>query len=364
MSMHGTNDEEKTDLTKEESRFVRARSRVLLGSLLLPIRSRVLAAIFLVLISTALRVAGPAIIAFGIDSALPKAMVGDYTPLSLTVFVYLSAAALTASLTYFFLMVTARASQAMLFDLRNRVFVHTQKLSVEFHERYTAGRVIARQTSDLESIGELLSGGLSELVVGGTFMLFTAGALFLLDPESFYILVIALVPLAILTRWFQLGTNKGYRLQRVASSRLIQYFVETMTGIRAVKAFRKEKANENHFGGLVEDYRGHNARLIQLFGIYDPGLIFIGNVTVAAILLFGGFRVLEGSLGIGVLTAAILYSRRFFDPMEEIAMFYNSYQSAASALEKISGVLQEEPTVPEPEKPVALKDVKGEDGCR
>ena len=360
MSMHGTNDEEKTDLTKEESRFVRARSRVLLGSLLLPIRSRVLAAIFLVLISTALRVAGPAIIAFGIDSALPKAMVGDYTPLSLTVFVYLSAAALTASLTYFFLMVTARASQAMLYDLRNRVFVHTQKLSVEFHERYTAGRVIARQTSDLESIGELLSGGLSELVVGGTFMLFTAGALFLLDPESFYILVIALVPLAILTRWFQLGTNKGYRLQRVASSRLIQYFVETMTGIRAVKAFRKEKANENHFDGLVEDYRGHNARLIQLFGIYDPGLIFIGNVTVAAILLFGGFRVLEGSLGIGVLTAAILYSRRFFDPMEEIAMFYNSYQSAASALEKISGVLQEEPTVPEPEKPVALKDVKGE----
>ena len=360
MSMHGTNDEEKTDLSKEESRFVRARSRELLGSLLLPIRARVIAAIFLVIISTALRVAGPAIIAFGIDSALPKAMVGDYTPISLTVFVYLSAAALTATLTYFFLMVTARASQAMLFDLRNRVFVHTQKLSVEFHERYTAGRVIARQTSDLESIGELLSGGLSELVVGGMFMLFTAGALFLLDPESFYILLIALLPLGILTRWFQLGTNKGYRMQRVASARLIQYFVETMTGIRAVKAFRKEKSNENHFGGLVEDYRGHNARLIQLFGIYDPGLIFIGNVTVAAILLFGGFRVLEGSLGIGVLTAAILYSRRFFDPMEEIAMFYNSYQSAASALEKISGVLQEEPTVPEPEKPVALEDVKGE----
>jgi ATP-binding cassette subfamily B protein len=327
---------------------------------LLPIRARVIAAIFLVVISTALRVSGPALIAFGIDSALPKALVGDYTPISLTVFVYLSAAALTATLTYFFLMVTARASQAMLFDLRNRVFVHTQKLSVEFHERYTAGRVIARQTSDLESIGELLSGGLSELVVGGMFMLFTAGALLLLDPQSFLILLVALIPLAVLTRWFQLGTNKGYRQQRVASSRLIQYFVETMTGIRAVKAFRKEQANEKHFGGLVEDYRGHNARLIQLFGIYDPGLIFIGNVTVAAILLFGGFRVLEGSLGIGVLTAAILYSRRFFDPMEEIAMFYNSYQSAASALEKISGVLQEEPTVPEPEHPVSLKDVKGE----
>ncbi|MEY3560919.1 MAG: hypothetical protein RL068_71 [Actinomycetota bacterium] len=359
MSMHGTHDEDRTDLSKEESRFVRARSRRLLGSLLRPLRARIYAAIALVVISTALRVAGPALIAFGIDSALPKALVGDYTPVALTVFIYLSAALLTASLTYFFLMVTARLSQAMLFDLRNRMFVHTQKLSVEFHERYTAGRVIARQTSDLESIGELLAGGLNELVVGGMFMLFTAGALFLLDPQSFLVLVVALVPLALLTRWFQVKTNKGYRKQRVASAKMIQYFVETMTGIRAVKAFRKEVPNQSHFGGLTEDYRGHNARLIQLFGIYDPGLILIGNVTVAAVLLFGGFRVLEGTLGIGVLTAAILYSRRFFDPMEEIAIFYNSYQSAASALEKISGVLEEEPTVPEAEHPVPVTRAKG-----
>ena len=132
-----------------------------------------------------------------------------------------------------------------------------------------------------------------------------------------------------------------------------------MTGIRAVKAFRKEKRNEDYFGGLVEDYRGHNARLIQLFGIYDPGLIMIGNVTVAAVLLVGGFRVLEGELGIGVLTAAILYAKRFFDPMESIAIFYNSYQSASSALEKISGVLQEEPTVPEPKNPVAVQHASG-----
>jgi ATP-binding cassette subfamily B protein len=256
-------------------------------------------------------------------------------------------------------MLTARLAQEMLFDLRNRMFVHTQKLSVEFHERYTAGRVIARQTSDLESIGELLAGGLNELVIGGMFMFFTAIALLILDPVSFLVLLGALIPLALLTRWFQVKTNRGYRKQRVASSRMIQYFVETMTGIRAVKAFRKEKRNERHFGGLVEDYRKHNAHLIQLFGIYDPGLIMIGNMTVAVVLLVGGFRVLDGSLGIGVLTASILYARRFFDPMEEIAIFYNSYQSAASALEKISGVLEEEPSVPEPSNPVPFEHAKG-----
>ena len=359
MSLYGTNDEERTDLNKEESRFVRARSRRLLSSLLLPLRPRLIAAIALVLVSTGFRVAGPALIALGIDWAIPRAIVQDFTPMWTVVIVYLSAASLTAILTYYFLMLTAKLSQAMLFDLRNRMFVHTQKLSVEFHERYTAGRVIARQTSDLESIGELLSGGLNELVVGGMFMIFTAGALLLIDPTSFLVLFGALLPLGLLTRWFQVKTNRGYRKQRVASSRMIQYFVETMTGIRAVKAFRKEPKNEEHFGGLVETYRKHNAHLIQLFGIYDPGLIMIGNATVAAVLLVGGFRVLEGDLGIGVLTAAILYARRFFDPMEEIAIFYNSYQSAASALEKISGVLEEEPTVPEAENPVEFKDAKG-----
>ena len=359
MSLYGTNDEERTDLNKEESRFVRARSRRLLSSLLLPLRPRLIAAIALVLVSTGFRVAGPALIALGIDWAIPRAIVQDFTPMWTVVIVYLSAAILTAILTYYFLMLTAKLSQAMLFDLRNRMFVHTQKLSVEFHERYTAGRVIARQTSDLESIGELLSGGLNELVVGGMFMIFTAGALLLIDPTSFLVLFGALLPLGLLTRWFQVKTNRGYRKQRVASSRMIQYFVETMTGIRAVKAFRKEPKNEEHFGGLVETYRKHNAHLIQLFGIYDPGLIMIGNATVAAVLLVGGFRVLEGDLGIGVLTAAILYARRFFDPMEEIAIFYNSYQSAASALEKISGVLEEEPTVPEAEDPVEFKDAKG-----
>jgi ATP-binding cassette subfamily B protein len=359
MSMFGTKDEERTELTKEESRYVRQRSRRLLGSLILPMRARLLLAVVFGIVSTAIRVAGPALIALGIDWALPRAILRDYDELWIVVICYLSAAVSTSLLTYLFLMLTARLSQAMLFDLRNRMFIHTQKLSVEFHERYTAGRVIARQTSDLESIAELLAGGLNELVIGGLFMTFTAVALFLLDPLSFLILFAALLPLGILTRWFQVKTNRGYRQQKVASSRMIQYFVETMTGIRAVKAFRKEKRNEQHFGGLVENYRKHNAHLIQLFGIYDPGLIMIGNLTVGAILLFGGYRVLEGSLGIGVLTAAILYARRFFDPMEEIAIFYNSYQSAASALEKISGVLEEEPSVPEADNPISLSQAKG-----
>jgi ATP-binding cassette subfamily B protein len=140
---------------------------------------------------------------------------------------------------------------------------------------------------------------------------------------------------------------------------LIVNFVETMTGIRAVKAFRKEKANQSLYEVLSEEYRDVTVKVIQLFGYFGPGLLLIGNMTVATILLFGGTRVLGGELGIGVLTAAIIYARRFFDPMENLAMFYNSYQSANSSLEKISGVLEEKPTVLESKTPAKLGEVSG-----
>jgi ATP-binding cassette subfamily B protein len=163
-----------------------------------------------------------------------------------------------------------------------------------------------------------------------------------------------------LARWFQRRSQSLFRLTRVASARLIVQFVETMTGIRAVKAFRKETRNEQEFAALVEDYRDANGRTIQLFGIFDPGLVLIGNITLAVVLLVGGLRVATGGVEIGTLLAVLLYTRQFFAPAEEMAMFYNSYQSAAAALEKISGVLEEEPSVPDPVKPVDLWKARGQ----
>ena len=359
MSMQGVSGEDKIELTKEEAKAVRLRSRKLLFSLIYPVRGRLLFSLLIVILSQALRVAGPALIALAIDWALPAALKADTTPLFLVVGGYLFAAVATASLISWFLRFAAKINQDVLLDLRQRIFTHTQKLSLEFHEKYTSGRVISRQTSDLDAIKELLDTGGNEMIAGLLFMVFTATALVLLDPVSFWILMVSWIPLILITRWFQVNSRLMFRESRVSSAKLIVHFVETMTGIRAVKAFRKEKRNEATYGVLVEDYRHINARVIQLFGIYDPGLIVIGNITVAAILLSGGMRVLEGSLGIGVLTAAILYARRFYDPMEDLAMFYNSYQSANSALEKISGVLEEQPSVPEAVGFKPLKDAKG-----
>ncbi|WP_158865508.1 ABC transporter ATP-binding protein [Leifsonia sp. AG29] len=358
-SVLGVEGEERNDLSAEESRQIRRRSLRLLGSLLRPLRLRLLLTAAVVVVSTAAQVAGPAIIAFGIDNGLPALLKQNWFPLAAAGVAYLVTGVIGAVLIAWYTVLSARISQAILLDLRKRVFLHTQKLSLEFHESYTSGRIISRQTSDLDSIRELLDSGINQLVQGFLYMLFIAIALFSIDWLSGVVLVCSLVPLYLLTRWFQKRSQVLFRISRVASAKLIVHFVETMTGIRAVKAFRKEKRNEKEFGGLVEDYRDVNARVIQLFGIFDPGLVMIGNVTVGVVLLVGGFRVADGQLAIGVLLAALLYTRRFFDPMEEMAMFYNSYQSAAAALEKISGVLEEEPSVPDPVQPHDLWEAQG-----
>jgi ATP-binding cassette, subfamily B, bacterial len=357
--MQGVKGEDKIILDKDEAKALKLRSRALLFSLIHPVRSRLLLSLFVVILSQMLRVAGPALIALGIDWALPAAIRQDTTPLFLVVGGYLFAALATASLISWFLRFAARINQDVLLDLRQRIFKQTQRLSIEFHEKYTSGRVIARQTSDLDAIKELLASGGNEMIAGVFYMLFTASALFLLDPSSFGILMVSWIPLFFLTKWFQVNSRLKFRQSRVASASLIVNFVETMTGIRAVKAFRKESSNQSRYEILSEDYRDVTVKVIQLFGYFGPGLLLIGNMTVATILLFGGTRVLSGELGIGVLTAAIIYARRFFDPMENLAMFYNSYQSANSSLEKISGVLEEKPTVLESKSPQRLGEVSG-----
>ena len=369
MSM-GTADEDRVHLTKADSQAVRQRSVRLLGSLIRPVRARFLGTVALVVLSQATRVAGPLLIAFGIDHALPALIggpgaaghrtAGDPWPILFTGGSYLAAAVATGWLTAGYVTSTARLSQAMLLDLRVRVFRHTQRLSLEFHEKYTSGRIISRQTSDLDALRELLDSGVSSLASGFMFMLFTAISIFSLDWITGLLVLAAGVPMYLLSRWYQKRSQLAYRASRVVSAKLIVHFIETMTGIRAVKAFRREQDNAARYDQLAEDYRKVTVRSINLNGIFQPGLVLIGNVTVAVVLLAGGFRVLDGGMAVGALLALLLATKRFFQPIPDMAMFYNSFQSAQAALEKVSGLLEEVPTVRPPRHPVPLPSPRGE----
>ncbi len=361
MTVQGVQGEDRTDYTKAESKLIRARSRRLLGSLLKPHMTRVVLTMVLVVIAVAANVAGPMLIAYGIDTALPAIVEqSEWMPLWVVTILYIITAIVGGVLMFVYTVSIARISQTVLFDLRRRLFDHAQRLSLEFHETYTSGRIIARQTSDLESIRDLLDQGLNELVRGILFMGFTAVAITILDPLSGLIIGLALIPAVILTRWFQVRSTVLFRETRTTSARMIVHFVETMTGIRAVKAFRKEPANQREFDQRVDDYRDANFRTINIFGIYEPGIMAIGAITLATLILVGGLRVVEGSLEIGALLGIALYARNFFQPIQGIGMFFNGYQAASAALEKISGVLEEEPTVKEPAAPKSLPASRGQ----
>lgn len=361
MSTFGVVGEDRQDLTKRENARVRQRSIALLRDLITPHRGRFGITVLLVLLSTALQVAGPALIARGFDTGFPAAVDdGNFGPILIItagfVLSGLGASVFLATYTRWSIAI----SQDVLAELRRRIFAHTQRLSLEFHERYTSGRIIARQTSDVDTLGELLNGGLSSLVSGMLFLLFTAIALVLIDPVSAIPLAIAMLPVAGVTWWFSMASRREFRASRIYSTRLIIQFVETMTGIRAVKSFRREPANSETYAEKVEDYREATRRTIHVYGIFDPALKVIGSLTVAAVLLLGAFRVIDGALAVGSLLAVVLYTRRFFGPIESLAMFYNSFQSASAALEKISGFLEEEPSVVEPRTPTPFTATRGD----
>jgi ABC-type multidrug transport system fused ATPase/permease subunit len=164
----------------------------------------------------------------------------------------------------------------------------------------------------------------------------------------------------VLVWWFRNQTSKTYLKVRESAALVIVQFVETMTGIKAVQAYRREPRNQEIFEAVADDYKNINERAFKLLAVFMPGVKLVGNITTGMVLLYGGYRVLHGEMTIGTLTAFLLYLRIFFEPMQEISQFFNTFQSASAALEKIAGVLAQEPSINDSAHPVQLTTVKGD----
>lgn len=347
-------------LTPEEAKASRKRSLSLLGELISPVKGQFVVMGVMVVVAQLAVVAGPAIIARGIDHGLPALLDGDPWPAFEAAALAVAAAIVGGVLTFGYVRQSVVVGQRMLLALRRKVFRFTQKQDLEFHESYTSGRIVSRQTSDMEALRELLDSGVNVMIGASLSMVFTIVVIVGMDPVTGLVMLLMLIPCVALTVWFQKRSSVEYRAIRTHSARLIVHFVEAMAGIRAVKAFRKEDRNQAEFDRLAQDYRDASLRSINVFGIYQPALRVLANVTIAAVLVVGGFRVLSGDLQVGVLVALVLYSRRFFQPIDEIANFYNAFQSAVAALEKIANLLAVQPHVKEAPTPTPLPSSAGQ----
>jgi ABC-type multidrug transport system fused ATPase/permease subunit len=341
--------DEQDDLVLTGRPRLRSNARQLLGELVRPHRRGIALVLAIVLVQVAATMAGPWLVGIAIDSSLPDALHGDYTSLTVVSVVLAVAALLSGWLRSVFVIRSGIIGQAILFDLRRRGFDHAQALSVSFHERYTSGRVISRLTSDVDTLNELLDAGLDGLLVAFLNISAISVLLFFLDVPLAALVLVSFVPLVFLFRWFSARATDVFRRTRGRVASMIVNIVETFNGIRAVQAFRREKRNDAIFAGLNGSYADANREAFRLHAVFIPGVTLISNVSTVAVLLVGAWRVLHGGMEIGVLTSFLLYLRQFFGPMEDVAMFYNSLQSATAALEKISSVLSEAPSVPEPD---------------
>ncbi len=333
---------------------LRHSARHLLADLLRPHRRPIVGVLLVAVIQVGATMAAPWLVGIAIDNALPEATGGNYWPLVLVTIWLVVCAVVSGSLRAVFVLRAGRIGQAVLFDLRRRAFDHVQGLSVSFHERFTSGRVISRLTSDIDTLTELLDSGLDGLITAVLNIVAIAVLMCLLDLPLAGIALASLIPLTVLYRWFASRAPIAFRRTRETVATLIVNFVETFNGIRAVQAFRRERRNDQLFGGLNSRYQDANAVAFRLHAVFIPGSALIGNIATVSVLVVGGYRVANGSLDLGVLTAFLLYVRQFYDPMEDVAVFYNSLQSATAALEKISAVLAEPPAVPEPSRPTPL----------
>lgn len=337
-----------------------ARSRRLLWSLIRPYRVSALAALVLIVVDNAALVATPLFVAHGVDTGVGRAIAGDWLPLTSAVGGIVCCTALGGVTTFLFLRVSGRLSQQVLFDLRLRVFTHVQRLSIDFHENYTSGKIVARLTSDLESLEDLLDRALNDALSAVLSVVTIAAILLWLDIPLALVVLAGFVPLVFVTRWAQRRQRAGYRRTRGAIAKVVVHFVETMGGIRAVQAFRREQRNETILFDSDAEYRAANISALYGMASYIGLVRLISNATNVVILVVGAWRVIHGQTEIGVLAAFLLYLRQFYGPLDELAQVFNSYQSAAAALERISGVLEERPSVAEPDAPRPLERVRGE----
>ncbi len=351
--------EEVDEFSASVAGLLRRRSRRLLAELARPYRWGIAISGALILIRSAAYLALPYLVGLGIDRGIQPGGKGNLTTLGLIVGALLAALVVNAVSNYAFLRLSGRIGADVLLDLRKNLFAHVQELSISFYERYTSGRIISRLTSDIDALNELLATGLTSVITSLISVVAITVILVHLDARLGLVTFVAMPLVLGLTYWFRSNSARSYRAVRRAIVLVIVHYVESLGGIRAVHAFRREPRNQEIFEDVNGRYRDANIWSNRLASTFGPAINLLGRLTTASVLLFGGYLVVQGQLTLGVLTAFVLYLRQFFEPMQDLSQFYNVFQAAGAALEKLAGVIEEAPTVPEPDTPVRMGDVKG-----
>jgi len=334
------------------------RRRLTLRRFLAPHRWALAVGSVLVVFETAAMQAGPVLTQIGIDRGIRKGSVGVVVAVSVAYFLAVGVNAVASGLR---VAQTGRVGQRLMYHLRVRIFAHFQRQSVDFFTRSKAGVLMTRMTSDLESLTQLFQEGLVQMVVQGLTMLFVAGILFYYNVTLALITLVAIVPaLVAVTIWFQRASDHGYDLVRDRISDLLSHLQESLSGIRIIAAYNRQRHNVVEHRNVAARYRAANDYTATVGAVYGPGAEAIGLCGQVLVLLVGGNMVVDGTLTLGELSAFVLSLNTFFAPIQQLVQLYDTFQKGQASLRKLADLLQSEPTVAEKHDAVDLPPVVGE----
>jgi ATP-binding cassette subfamily B protein len=239
----------------------------------------------------------------------------------------------------------AGLGQEVVLGLRRDLFEHLTTLSLRYFGRQKAGWIIARLTSDVDALSDVLSQGLTTLVVNTLTLLAAVVGLFVLDLRLGLVALVILPPTLVLSRWFQVRSHEAFLRVRETIAAMTAQIAESIAGMAVIQAFNRERAFLAEFDAANAANRGTNTRAQYLNSLFFPGIEWMGSVAMATVLWFGGRMIAHETLTLGTLVSSVFVLNLIFQPLQELSDLYGQVQSAGAAMEKITVVLDEEPEI-------------------
>lgn len=249
--------------------------------------------------------------------------------------------------------------ERVLSDLRARLFVHLQRLSMSFYDRTHQGRILTTSGSDIEAIRNVLIWGLNTVLANGAIMLCAAVMIFVTDATLFFATCWLAPAVTILNFAYGKKVAEAWQKVRYHSSQVGANQAENIAGVRVVVAFNRQERNLKHFNELQENNTSNNVMAARKAGFFQPSLQWVKFVGFAIILIYGGYRVATGQLAAGNLVSVILYWEWFMTPAVNFGAFFNELLVALSGAERVFALLDERPEVADPPGAPELPRLEG-----
>jgi len=240
---------------------------------------------------------------------------------------------------FIFIALAGRMEMELTYDIREEAFDKLQKLSLSYYDKTQNGWIMARMTSDIKRLGEVISWGIVDVVWGTTMMLIIS-IFMLVSNWRLALYTLAVIPILIVVSiYFQRIILKAYRIVRKINSKITGSFSEGISGAKTTKTLVAEEKNLNKFKELTGNMKVHSVRAAVFSALFLPIVLSLSSIGIALILWKGGEGVLAGTVSYGVLVLFISYTTQFFEPVREVARVLAQFQQAQASAERVLSLI-------------------------